>query len=380
MEIYNGVSQLPSGEAAVAEAVAEWPEEVPSMILVFHSTQQDAEEVAAAIEQRYAGIPCAGCTTSGEHLNGEHYKGSLVMAGIWSPEVQWSVQLIENIQDINSDVATSAVDRLLDDLHLDRDHLSAKQQFCLAFIDGLARREEMVAALVAEALEGIPLLGGSAGDDLKFVSTKVIANGKACEQGAVLVMGDSSIDFEIVKHQHFTRTPRQLVITKVDSAQRRVYEMDGVPANQAYADILGVSVHELTPDLCFINPLVFRANNELYVRSIQRIEDDGSIVFYCGVEQGMVLEVGGHEPMEQALSSSFANRHSSAREPAELFIACNCILRSLEADKEDKHTELGKVLVDHNKMVIGFDTYGEQLNGLHINQTLVGLALGRRAA
>ncbi|HBM24342.1 MAG TPA: GfdT protein, partial [Alcanivorax sp.] len=28
--------------------------------------------------------------------------------------------------------------------------------------------------------------------------------------------------------------------------------------------------------------------------------------------------------------------------------------------------------------VVGFNTYGEQFNGMHINQTMTGVAIGRR--
>jgi hypothetical protein len=217
-------------------------------------------------------------------------------------------------------------------------------------------------------------LGGSAGDDLKFKQTFVYHGGKAWQNAAVFALADSKVPFEIVKHQHYTTSPKALVITKADVATRRVYEMDGHPALEAYARALGMAPSDVTNEVTFMNPVTFVCNNEIYVRSIQRVEPDGSIIFYCGIEEGMVLSIGGHEEMEGALARDISAVGSRMKE-ANLFIACNCILRALEAEKLNQHAALGGVLSRFARNIIGFDTYGEQLSGLHINQTLVGVAI-----
>jgi hypothetical protein len=380
MQVCNGVSQLRDGAAAVAEIVQQWPKTQPNFIFIFHSTEQNSEAVAQAIAAHYPGVPCAGCSTSGEHINGTHYNGSLVMAGIWSPEIRWQATVLENLTSLDEVGARKTVDQMLQNFALDRDHINPDKQFCVTFIDGLSMKEELVSAVVADALEGIPLLGGSAGDDLKFKETRIIVNGRSYSGAAALVMADSQDGFRIIKHQHFVKTPRQLVVTRVDTAQRRVYELDGMTALEAYAAALGLPASEVTADVAFVNPLLFRVNNELYVRSVQKIEADGSIVFYCGVEEGMVLEIGDHLDMTQALNQDIQAFTSGKGQQAEFFLACNCILRALEAGKDKNFDKLGQSLQHLSSNIIGFDTYGEQLNGLHINQTLVGIALGRKAA
>ena len=54
----------------------------------------------------------------------------------------------------------------------------------------------------------------------------------------------------------------------------------------------------------------------------------------------------------------------------------NCILRAIEADGAGAHEQLGQVFKQSCDNMIGFDTYGEQLDGLHMNQTLVAVAFG----
>lgn len=60
--------------------------------------------------------------------------------------------------------------------------------------------------------------------------------------------------------------------------------------------------------------------------------------------------------------------------PPQLIIGCECVLRSLEMERMQLKPRMGQLLVDHN--VVGFNTYGEQLNAMHVNQTFTGVAIG----
>jgi hypothetical protein len=54
-------------------------------------------------------------------------------------------------------------------------------------------------------------------------------------------------------------------------------------------------------------------------------------------------------------------------------LACDCILRKLEAQEKQKTRALSEILSQNN--VVGFSTYGEQFNSMHVNQTLTGVAI-----
>ena len=56
-----------------------------------------------------------------------------------------------------------------------------------------------------------------------------------------------------------------------------------------------------------------------------------------------------------------------------LVLGCDCILRFLEAQELGLRTRVGEIMVANN--VIGFATYGEQFNAMHVNQTFTGVAL-----
>lgn len=378
MKVLQGSSTHADADAAVAEALSSIGVSpraaAPDVVFVFASTKQDPARVGSLLKERFPTSIIVGCTTAGEIVDAGHTTGGLAVSAVWSPEVKWTLGVVRDVSAFHEAGARALADDLFRGLGTTRDEVDARKHFCVTFIDGLSMKEEHVVSLMAEALEGLPVLGGSSGDDLAFKTTRIFVNGEALTGAAAFLMGESKRPFTIIKHQHYTTTPEQIVITKADVAARRVYEMDGYPALEAYARALGLPPEKVDGDVCFMHPLTFVSGGEIYVRSIQRVEPDGSIIFYCGIEEGMVLSVGGHEDMEAALARDLEAQTKAHGKP-DLFLACNCILRALESTKLGAHAALGKVLTRNAGHVIGFDTYGEQLNGLHINQTLVGLGL-----
>jgi hypothetical protein len=80
----------------------------------------------------------------------------------------------------------------------------------------------------------------------------------------------------LVKHQHYARTPRVLAVTSALGAQRRVNEFDGRPAAERYAELLGVTPEQIrgtVNPITFMNPVLFPCNGDIYVRSVQRVDE-----------------------------------------------------------------------------------------------------------
>ena len=367
MNVYQGMSQHPDVSTSVDEACQSIPDAV-DLFIVFSSASYDPDDVLKELQARYPSTPVIGCTTSGEYLQGKHYNESIVITGLETPQVDWEIQLIKGLGEFDSTQATDTVNMLLSAHDLDPDNLPYSELFSLLFVDGVSMQEEHVASLLGDALDGIPLIGGSAGDDLKFTKTSLYHQSGVHSDAAVLVIGRSTHPFKLIKHQHLQPSSHRIAVTRADPENRRVYEIDGYPAVVAYARALGVNPEDLSTDNTFLRPLTIEFNKELYTRSIQAIHDDQSISFYCAIEEGMVLNVSTPTDMVEALEEALSDVD------AEFMLGCNCILRSLEAKGKDLHDQLGDVIMSHSKNFIAFDTYGEQHQGLHINQTFVALA------
>ena len=74
------------------------------------------------------------------------------------------------------------------------------------------------------------------------------------------------------------------------------------------------------------------------------------------------------------LKRTFADVRSRVGPPS-LVLGCDCILRQLELEQGDDKDAAGQIFIDNN--VVGFSTYGEQFNAMHMNQSFVGIAFGR---
>lgn len=372
MQTSTGRSFLSDAASAVGEATAQMPA-TADVVFAFFSTQQEPAATAAALRTRFPGAVIVGSSSTGELKDGEQSNGSLVVSALQTPRIAWASTLVP-LDGFSSETAKRAADVVFGALDVDRERFDPAHYVGLLFVDGLSMKEELVAAELAGALDGISLVGGSAGDDLRFARTHVLHGGEARHHAAVLVLAHTPDGHDVFKHQHFGRSNTALAVTRVDPAARRVYELDGLPAQDAYAKAIGVERSALTADLAFLKPLVFPTAGDVYVRSVQQLHDDGSISFYCAVEEGMVLEVGGHGDMVTALSdavSLFKRTHADAK----FFLGFNCILRALESKNTGAQPALTSLLQQLAPSSLAFDTYGEQLNGLHINQTLVGVCL-----
>jgi hypothetical protein len=219
----------------------------------------------------------------------------------------------------------------------------------------------------------IPLVGGSAGDGLNFGRTYIYVDGSFHTDNASLTLINTPLRFKAFKTQHFVATDQRLVITKADPAQRVVKEINGLPAAEEYARIVGVDMKNIDPQCFAASPLVVRIDGSNYVRSIQKVNEDGSVTFFCAIEEGLVLRVARGVDLVDNLEQAFTEICKEIGSP-QLVLSCDCILRKLEILQSNLIDRIADIFRRHN--AVGFNTYGEQFRGVHVNQTLSGVAIG----
>jgi hypothetical protein len=337
-------------------------------VLYFASSRCDFAQLSEMLHKRL-GVPSVGCTTAGEVSgyagHGEH---SVVAIGFLGEHFQLDSMVFQGIRDCTPE-------RIADEFERAPIRVPSPS-FCLMLIDGLSMAEERVSAGLARALRDVPLIGGSAGDDLDFRETLIARDGRTMSDSAALICIKTDLPWSIFHSHHFTATDERLVITGADPARRCVTEINGEPAAEGYARAVGLEVDELSPMVFAEHPVVLSIGGEYYVRSIQQANPDGSLTFFCAIDEGLVLRIAcGHD-----LPGRFARVINEQRERVgELgaLIGFDCILRRIELLNRDQRDEVGEILA--GVPFIGFSTYGEQINGLHVNQTMTGVAIGRAA-
>jgi hypothetical protein len=164
-----------------------------------------------------------------------------------------------------------------------------------------------------------------------------------------------------------------MVVTEADPNARIVMEINAEAAAPAYARMVGLETQELSPLIFAAYPVLVKVGGEYHVRSIQKVEADGSLRFYCGIDEGLVLTVANGEDIAANLQS---NLEALVRQVGnvDVILGFDCILRRLEAQQKQQTREVSNVLRKHN--VVGFSTYGEQFRSMHVNQTFTGVAIG----
>ena len=192
----------------------------------------------------------------------------------------------------------------------------------------------------------------------------------------MLLLVSTPLPFTLFKTQHFVATDQRMVVTEADSDRRVVIEINGLPAAEEYARILRLDPHELDPTHFAAHPVVVMIDGTNYVRAIQKANPDGSLTFFSAVDNGLVLRVARGVDLLQNLEQAFAEVRAEIG-PPQLVIGCDCILRKLEIAQSPVKGEISELL-DRNNLT-GFATYGEQFNGVHVNQTLVGIAISATA-
>jgi len=344
-----------------------------SLVLFFCSSEYDLDTLAAELNRCFAGVQVVGCTTAGE-IGPAGYREHSVAAAAFPADVCAAVA--ERIGDLhafesrNGHARVQALLRRLDEI---APQSGPAERFAMLLIDGLSIREELVARAVQDALYTVPLIGGSAGDDMRYERTFVFHEGAFHSDSAVLVAVATELPFTIFKTQHFVATATRLVVTKADVERRVVSEINGLPAAQEYARLIGVELSELDPARFAAFPVIVLIDGAEYVRAIQKINPDGSLTFFCAIDEGLVLRVAQSRDLVGDLERARERIVAEVGEPQFMF-ACDCILRRLEIADSGEQARVGEIFRRSNG--VGFSTYGEQFGGVHINQTLTGLAIG----
>ena len=342
-------------------------------VIFFCSPDYDLKELAQTLSDVFEEIPLVGCTTAGEISQRGLTHGSITAFSL--PQEQFVVETIQfnNLAEFSAEQAFNTVRGKVELLEDKAIAPGAQHSFALTLLDGMSIREEFVLQALNEALNGIPLLGGSAGDNLNFGDTYVYFEGRFSSDAAVMILVNTLCPFEVISSHHFVATGEKLVVTEADPAKRVAIEINAEPAALEYCRIMGLSLDELDSTTFAMYPLAVQVGGNLYIRSIQQVNDDLSLTFFCAIDTGIVLTKMQDSGMIDHFNAMMLDVVDQVGHP-QLVIGCDCIHRCIEADKKALSAELSQLYQQYR--VTGFNTYGEQRNGLHLNHSFTGVAIG----
>ena len=342
------------------------------LAIFFCSSDYDLDVLGPLLAERFAGIELIGCTTAGELSPKGYRHGSITGLSFAGPAFRAVTARIDHLQNFKLREGETLGERLRQSLMERSGDQDGERTFGFLLIDGNSMREEPVISAIYRGLGDIPIFGGSAGDELEFERTFVYHNGQFHEDSAVFALVSTTRPFVVFKTQHFVATDKKLVVTKARATERTVTEINGVSAAREYARAVGLDFEDLDQRAFATHPLIVQVGGSIYVRSILRANDDESLTFACAIDEGIVLTVARCVDLVENLDSAFQDVHAQIGAP-EIVLGCDCAFRRVEIEEDGLSEDVAQIMHDNN--VVGFCTYGEQFNSMHVNQTFTGVAI-----
>lgn len=368
-------STASEARTAVQEFSEQVGQEAMALVVFFCSSRYDLAEIADEINRQFAGVPVIGCTTAGEIGPSGYRDFSFSGASFSAGDFSAVAGVLSDLQEFEMASGQAFAQSLIRQMEAGNPGSNGRNTFSLLLVDGLSVREEQVAQTLKGALGNIPLVGGSAGDDIEFSRTWVFCGGRFHSDAAVLALLSTDIPFSVFKTQHFVSDAERLVVTDADPEVRLVREINGLPAAEEYARVIGTSVEGLGSMRFAASPMVVVIDGTDYVRSIQKANPDGSLTFFCAIDEGLVFRVAHGVDLVDNLKQSVQELESRIG-PIQAVCAFDCILRNLEILQRGQKDRVEQVFGEYD--FFGFSTYGEQFGPVHVNQTLTGVAFGYR--
>ncbi|AIF99971.1 nitric oxide-sensing protein NosP [Alteromonas australica] len=355
----------------VSEILSQTTLEEIELVLFHTSTSFNLDDVALNMNALFANVPTVGCTSAGEFNQNGYCTERLIAVAFLKRDFSIATALVSNLDEINFNEAHDIASGLRNTLQSREKRYDTNQHFVISVLDGLTRHEEHFLETFATAFGNIPHLGGSAGDDLKLEATYVFYDGAFHQNAAVLMLVGTSKPFSVFSVDHINSPVSKLVVTHADPESRTVYEINGEPAAQYYASLLGLKASDLTPDVFSVFPLAVLVGGKYFIRSIQKVDvATNAITFYCAVDIGIILTFVQLGDCIDAMEQKLETLRGDLGE-AEFVYACDCFLRRIEIEQNRNDAEIQRLQKKYH--VAGFNAYGEHIHSVHLNQTFTGV-------
>jgi hypothetical protein len=364
------VAQVPAEAARPAAALARQLGPGPfALVCLFASPKADFDALSREARATFPGTDVLACTTAGELGRQGYERGQIMAVGFPAALFTVITCAIDGLDSLDEPALIDALIRHR--MQLNRDGAGMAHEFAFLMVDGLSLCEERLASALASGLGPMPLFGGSSGDGTAFRATWLSRNGVVRRNAALLAMLRSHCPVRVFSLDNLVPTETRMVVTRASPERRVVHEINAEPAAQEYARLLGKDPNQLGSFTFAAHPVVVRVGDRHHVRAIQQVSENSDLVFFSAINEGMVLTLASHQDIARHLDAGLG---ALAREAApEHILGCDCLLRRIDAEQMQKGHEISGILQRHR--VIGFSTYGEQLGGLHVNQTLTGVAI-----
>ncbi|MBP5331437.1 MAG: hypothetical protein J6Y89_06265 [Lachnospiraceae bacterium] len=368
MDLVTGHSYSKDPSVIVDEATADFSDN-PGTILYF-SPSSVFEELTAQLSQKYPNVPSYGATTSysffeGRRCTEEYGIGTVIVA--FGDSFECSGGVIEEILMHPIEFAP-VIERSMNEVE-------QENTVCLTLTTAFFGAEELVLDTLASVIGDRPIhvAGSSCGNETNDRITYVACNGTVYSSASVfLFIHNKCGRVEVIKQDMFVPMRTEFRATSVDVRKRIIHELDGKPAAVQMAKNLHYELYELNEHLLDYG-LGRRVGDVVYTTEIMGITRNKGLEMLAGVYGGTrlcLLERGKHDSCLADMVAAVRQRIPQPR----FMLYINCISLTKYYKEINWTSVFCAGLGTLAPQFAGISGYGEQLDRININKTLLGIA------
>ncbi len=377
--IKKAVSQYQDARQAADELFQQLCETGPSpaLCLFFCSPNYDLDLLEKELSRCFGDIPLVGCTTAGEITPLGYQEGSITAVAFPKSHFKIVTQRLDNISQFKIQDGMDIGGNLVANFKKSIPTANGHNSFAFMLIDGISNAEERVTASIGSQLGDIPLVGGSTADNWDLKKTHIFFNGHFLRDTAVVILFHTELPFQVQYAHHYVPGNERAVITEADPITRIVHEINGLPATQEYARLCGVDEKDLSISVCSNHPILMKIGGKYYSRGVVEVNHDAQTIhFACAIGKGVVCSIA--RPSDPVANTRQLFQEIRAEiGPLDLVLGCDCAARKMIYEQQGLMDDISQIYVENN--VIGFASFGEQYNTIHMNNSFCCIAIGKDA-
>jgi hypothetical protein len=279
----------------------------PKLVVLFASRDRDQLALNRALRERLPRTArLVGATTAGEIDNrGIHY-GSAVLAAL-TGDFDVGLGLGRNLSRDALTAGSTAIAQAAAELGVSPADLDEEKYVGMVMDDGFQDKKEELLMGMLEERAGLVLVGGGA-TDLEVDPTKQSAvlhvDGEVTSDAAFIALFRTDAPWAALRSHGYQPTGKKFRVTKLDDTCQLALEIDGKPAAERYAELVGVGIEDLDilkPTGFTFNSAALRVGREYFIRSPYRVEGKAIRFINFLVENAELELVTAGDPLATTL-------------------------------------------------------------------------------
>jgi hypothetical protein len=319
-----------AGREAALQALRALPAEKPALVIVYTTPKYELAALLAGIRSVTEEALLLGATGSGQITDGE-YRGigsGVAVLAMTAGDYRFGLASASHIRgDLDHAGQTLAREARAQ-------AGSGKYGLIVLLADSLlGDLQNLVRGVYRVTGPHVPIVGGAAGDEQKFVATFVFHNGQVVEEGAVALWISSDRPFTVATRHGWQPLSAPILVTR--SADFTIHSLAGRPAGTVFEEILGLQPGQLPPDkfweTSLYHPLgILQPDGNCVIRVARSRTEDGSLkILGSCPPAGSAVQVmqGNSETLLGVVDDFVATAMHASPQPG-VFLVFSCASRA----------------------------------------------------